>query len=171
MKRRAGSILLIVSLLGGIPCRASESAASARARVWAKGSDPARTHALCQAVAATGARVRVVRTGDNALLAVSATTPAQLRRALDALGRRADAANVKIRVTLTDSAEQAKAVSARGISLDTPRPAAVSLVAAVERAGGLAMIAPSWRGAAPPDLPACCPASQVGGWGLRGPPA
>jgi len=171
MKRRVGSILLIVSLFGGIPCRASESAAPARARVWAKATDPAGIDALCRTLAATGARVRTVRTGDVALLEVSAATPAQLRRALEALGRQADAADVKIRVILTASAEQARAVCAKGISVDPPRRAAVRLPAAVERTGGVGPVVATWRQAAPPNLPLCCPAWCIGGWGLRGPPA
>ena len=170
MKRKAGSILLIVALLAQVPCRATESAAGARAQVRADAADAALVEALCRAAAAAGARVRLVPSAEGAVLDLSAGTAGQLRRALAAVGRQAGAAGVKVRVTLADSAEQAKAVSARGVSIDPPRRACVRIPAAVAPAAAPGPVMARWSGPAWADQPACCPAVCVGGWGLRGPP-
>ena len=170
MKRKAGSILLIVALLAQVPCRATESAAGARARIWADAADAQFVDALRRAAVAAGARVRVVRTGEETLLELSAPTSGQLRRALAAVASQAGAAGVKVRVALADSAEQAKAVSARGASIDPPRRACVRIPAAVVPAAAPGPVMARWSGPAWADQPACCPAVCVGGWGLRGPP-
>jgi len=170
MNRRAGSILLILAMLGQVPCRATESAAAARARVRAEASDPARVDALRRAALAAGARVRVLPAGDGVLLEVSAVTASQLRRALEAMGRQANAAGVKVRVTLAAPIEEAKAVAAGSVSIDPPRRAG-ACAATVEAACGTGSPAAAWPEAVLSDVPACCPAACVCGWGLRGPPA
>lgn len=163
--------MLIVALLGSFPCRAAESARAPGARVRAFTSDPARLEALCKAGADKGARVRILRRGRAVWLDVSAETPAALARALEAIGNQAGVEGVKVRLGGRGAGEDARAVSAKPISVDPPRRAGFRPVAASVLPGGVTPETPSRRSADPPQTHWRLVSVSLGALSLRAPPA
>lgn len=171
MKRRVGSALLIATLLGAWPLRASSWPAPPVVRVEAASATPGQLEALCGAARTGAAKVRLISDGRARWLEISADVGADVAAALDALRRAAASAGVKLRVRSDPAGGELKAVSCRPVVLGDDHGAAgrggpPAVLDPPQRPRGLPA-RPAWTDI-PPGLERLAPPA---GRAPRGPPA
>ena len=112
MSRRPLSLGLILLLLVSPMLRAEQSPA-VRAQVHVRVASPEQLRVLCAVVEGSGAAVRVVREGSQAVIEIAAAGPAELAQAVTALEQAAGAAGVKTSSLPTRSGEPGDALIVR----------------------------------------------------------